>query len=167
MRRIILFMMLFIAPPVFADWFHTLARYECDQAADTLLISYVGAYNEEGDTLLAKAGENEWNPWKLLEVQDDDKGTRVTGIKSIERSCKLSDGVYEVVISGEPGNINILGRCGSQATASVKITKDKNSVYSGSFEGDCHSDAPVTTKIKAGPNNLLKITTTPKNEFFK
>ncbi|WAJ39528.1 hypothetical protein OU800_09955 [Pseudomonas sp. GOM7] len=167
MRYLILLMTLFITSPALADWFHTLARYECNQAADALLLSYLGAYNEDGEALLAKAGENEWNPWSLLEIQDDTKGTYVTGIKSIERSCKLSDGIYVVIISGQPGNTNILGRCGAQATASVKIIKNNNPIYTGSFESDCHSGAPVITEIKASPNNSIKITTTPNNDFFK
>ncbi|MGZ5069659.1 MAG: hypothetical protein ACXWF8_09190 [Methylobacter sp.] len=155
-----------ITPPAFADWFHKLVRYECDKATNVLAISYIGAYNEAGEAMLANAGKDEWDPWKLLEIQDDDTGSQVTKIKSEERTCSLSDGTYKVVIAGAPDNANILGRCGANVSASVVITNNEKSIYSGGLEGDCQGDAPIITEIKIVPGKLPQVTTVPKNEFY-
>lgn len=151
---------------VYGDWLHKLVSYRCDPSTDVLSIYYDGAFNEYGKEMLDNAGMNDWDPWQLLEIKDDENGTRVIGIKSVTRTCVLSDGKYEVIISGLPGNMNIMGRCGVAISAHTEINKNGQQIFSGGFEGDCHMSSMVLTNIIVKPGQNLQLTREPEEEAF-
>ncbi|WP_454259466.1 hypothetical protein [Pseudoxanthomonas mexicana] len=150
-----------------ADWFRTLVRYECDVESNMLLVSYVGAYNEEGDRMVSQAGEDAWDPWGLLDIRDDDEGTRVVGTKVVSRTCPLDGCTWHVLISGKPGNADILKRCGSMATARVIVALGDAEVFDSALEGDCHDDEPVIARIEVPPGEPLRVTRVSRSQFYR
>ena len=159
--------MLLIAQTAFAE-FHTLVRYQCNKTENFLSISYLGAADEEGEALLASAGSDDWNTRNLLEINDNVWGT-VTGIKSEERSCQLTDNLYHVVVSGNADNWNLSGRCGTHVSAAIHITQNGKSIYKGTFEGHCEHEMyrPVLTNIKIVPGKPPQLTEVSQDEFFQ
>ncbi|WP_372016160.1 hypothetical protein [Pseudoxanthomonas sp. 10H] len=155
------------AAPAHADRFHALVEYACDRAGDTLAITYSGAYDEAGEARKAARGEDAWDPWDLLEIVDDEQGTRVTEIREVERTCPLSDARYRVVVRGAPGNGNILGRCGATASAQVRVWRGTELVFDEALEKDCHGGEPLVTAIELRPGAPPRVTRTPPLAFYR
>lgn len=153
--------------PARADWFRTLVRYECDTAANALTVTYAGAYNEEGDTMIAQAGDDAWDPWSLLEIRDDEQGTRVERIKRVSRTCDLGTASYRVTLSGKPGNMDLIKRCGLAASAHVLVEQGGATVFDSSLEGDCHDGQPIITRIEIVPGVAPRVTRTPRDAFHR
>lgn len=150
-----------------ADGFRTLVRYECDKAGNVLAITYAGAYNEDGDRMVAQEGDDAWDPWSLLDIQDDEQGTRVSRIKSVSRTCDLGKASYRVTLSGKPGNMDILKRCGLAVSANVLIEQDGTTVFDSALEGDCHDGQPIITRIEVAPGAAPRVVRTPRDEFYR
>ena len=68
--RIPIFSVLLIAfiSDAHADYFRTLVGYECDVAANKIILTYLGAYNEAGDSLVQNKTDDQWDPWSLIEM---------------------------------------------------------------------------------------------------
>lgn len=152
-----------------ADQFYVLVGYTCDTRNDRILLTYDGAYNEDGQAMVAKKTKNQWEPWSLVTGTDD--GDHIKSLKTVRGSCRLSDGIYQVEITPSPGNFNIQGRCGAWMTASAKVKKQHKIIYSvPRFENDCHDmDTPVITKIiiEAGKPAPAQVTTVKWDDFYK
>lgn len=132
---IVMAISLLAAPPTFADVFYKLVGYVCDTKSDSLIITYDGAYNEIGKSMVENKQKTQWDPWSLVTI-DDDSHVRVR--ESINQRCMLSDGTYNIKIAPIPGNIDTQGRCGAWITASVEITRNTRPVYTiERFEQDC------------------------------
>jgi len=138
-----------------SDQFYELIRYECNQQHNTVSVEYVGAYNEDGESLIANKTENDWNPWDLIVVS---KNSHVTKINAIHRTCKLTDGMYRVSIRPSPCNTNLMGMDGGMMMAGATISKQKSVLVSGSF-GACqiHDEEVLTTKITILSGNKTPI----------
>jgi len=151
-----------------ADWFYTLVRYECVPSEGRIVVSYVGAYNAAGEAMVANKSANEWDPWKLVEIKDDDVHTRIVATHPVTQVCLLRDGEYTVVIRPVPGNYNVQGRCGAHMSAGVRVTRAGQVILDTDFEGDCHDTTPVVTKIVVGGDaKETVITKTLWNEFYQ
>ena len=140
-------LLLFIASmSLHADNFYVLVGYTCDNKNDQLLLTYDGAYNEDGEAMLKNKRKTQWDPWTLVTIKDDDY---IGHLKTVHGKCRLSDGTYDIVISPSPGNFNVQGRCGAWMTAGAIVKKGKRTIYSISrFDSDCHDmDSPITTKV--------------------
>jgi hypothetical protein len=150
-----------------ADWFYKLAGYTCDAKNNQLLLTYDGAYNEEGEAMLAHKTKTQWDPWSLVTTTDD--GDHIKSRKTAHGSCKLSDGIYQVEIRPVPGNSNIQGRCGAWATAGARVMKGNKAIYSiSSFESDClDTDTPVTTRVVIQAGKPAEVRTVKGNDFYK
>jgi hypothetical protein len=104
----------------------------------TMVITYDGAYNEEGEAMVASKRKTQWDPWKLVTMKDD--GNHIASLKTVHRQCHLSDGAYDIAITPSPGNFNIQGRCGAWMTASAVVKKGNRSIHAVQrFENDCHA----------------------------
>jgi hypothetical protein len=125
MNRVVLLLLLLFSLPASADSFYVLAGYVCDQKADELRITYDGAYNEAGETMIASRSKTQWDPWQLVVAKDDH---HIGSLKIVRAKCRLSDGTYGIEIKPSPGNFNVQGRCGAWMTAGAKITKGKMTV---------------------------------------
>lgn len=160
--------LLAISTAAHADWFSTLVRYECNRQKDLLTVSYVGAANEEGQSLIATKGTNDWDPWTLVKL--DRNGEWVKKRMKVLKSCRLSDGVYKVAIGPSPGNDNIVGRCGAHMSAWVEIRKGPKVVFAGGFdEADCFElDAEILigVTLQAGGSSPRE-SKVKRSEFYK
>lgn len=140
-----------------ADSFYQLVTYTCDKNSDQIVVELMGAYNEEGEAMLAKAGPDMWEPWSLVSV--DDSTDRITKMKTIKRSCILSDGKYSIEIGPEPWNTNIQGECGAYVGAWTRI-KRGNKQLVRAVMGACRMDEKVVKRVvvKAGKSEpLIKV----------
>lgn len=152
---------------VHADSFYVLVGYVCDSKADQLVITYDGAYNEEGEAMVANKRNTQWDPWKLVTAKDDD---HIGSLKTVKRKCHLSDGTYSIAITPSPGNFNVQGRCGAWMTASAIVRKGNRTVHAvPRFENDCHdSDSPIITRVTIKPRTAkAKVSTVRWNDFYK
>jgi len=116
--------------------------------------------------LATNAGIDDWTPMDLIKIKDEKRGTYVIGVLSETRYCLLSDGMYKFVISGKPGNGNLLGRCGATATFSISIDREGKNIYSGNLEGDCLENDPVIISITIEPEKPPQVKEVPKKEFY-
>jgi hypothetical protein len=150
---------------VYADSFYVAVQFECNKAEGFVAVNYLGAYNEEGEAMMRRLGEDGINPWKLVEVIDD----RITKMSTVRKECELSDGSYVVEIGPSPGNGNIQGRCGAQMSAWATFHKGNKLLLRTGFEGDCHDvESPITTKAlwRSGAKEP-EISDMPYDEFYK
>src|SRR5262249_10880848 len=116
-RYVIALAALLFARSASADAFYKLVGYQCDREKDRIVISYRGAYNEDGEAMVQSKGPDEWEPESLIESMRDDD--HIGELETIHRTCKLKDGVYTVSLGTSPGNFNIQGRCGAHFSAWV------------------------------------------------
>jgi len=162
---------LFIAPfAAHADSFHMLVGYQCSPVKNQIQVYYKGAYNDAGEEMVAHKTKDEWNPWDLVTIQDDGKRTQIVGIETVNKMCKLRDGVYNVTIRPVPGNYNIQGNCGAFMSAGVRIKRAERTIIDTNFEGSCQVNdlGPVITKVivSAGSDSAA-ITKASQKEFYK
>jgi hypothetical protein len=160
-------MLLLLTLPAAADSFYTLVGYQCDRRADTLTITYDGAYNEAGKMMLDSKLATQWDPWRLVSMRDDN---HIGKVKTIRRTCRLSDGVYKISLWAVPGNSNIQGRCGAHMSAGAEVTRAKRVLTRvPSFESDCHDlESPVITRINIRARAQKGIeASVPYKEFYK
>jgi hypothetical protein len=157
--------------PVFAhaDVFYVLVGYTCDARSDRLVLTYDGAYNEDGKAMVAKKAKTQWEPWSLIKAMRDDD--HIKSLRTVRGSCRLSDGIYQIAITPSLGNFNIQGRCGAWMTAGASVRKSNKTIYSiPGFESDCQDmDTPVTTRvtIQAGKAAPAEVRTVKWDDFYK
>jgi hypothetical protein len=150
-----------------ADVFYKLVGYQCEPEKDRIVISYRGAYNEEGEAMVKNKRPEEWQPESLIKSMRDDN--HIGELETVHRTCKLKDGVYTVSIGTSPGNFNIQGRCGAHFSAWVEIVRGEQEILPHlEFEADCHVTAPVTTRVvvEAGGKEPSRVET-PYDEFYR
>jgi hypothetical protein len=151
-----------------ADFFYKLVGYECDQQADAVIITYVGALNQAGKKMIRNKGPRQWDPWSLM-VKDKKNKNFIGSLKTVHGQCTLGDGIYEITIGALPGNGNLQGKCGGFMSAWAEVRRDSKTVLPRhAFEyGDCHVSQPVTTKIviEAGGKEPI-ITKVPWDDFY-
>ena len=146
-----------------ADEFHELVRYSCDTNHDSIVIEYLGAYNEEGEALNRNAGKDDW-------PRPPSRATGLGDASPLVRHCQLSNGQYTYEVKGVPeGQTNFMGRCGAWSSAKVRIVKGQQVIVEQQLDDNCyHPDAPVITKIVVNAkNNTPTITKLLPDAFFK
>ena len=151
-----------------ADFFYKLVGYECDEKANAVILTYVGALNEAGKKMMKNKGPQQWDPWSLIDKMKDNN--HIGSLKTVHGQCKLTDGVYEITIGALPGNSNLQGICGGFMSAWAEVRRGSEIVLPRhAFEfGDCHVAQPVTTKIiiEAGGKEPV-IKKVPWDDFYK
>jgi hypothetical protein len=169
LSRIVIFaLFITVGFPASADWFHKIIRYRCEPKANRLIVTYEGAYNEEGELLIRNKGADAWDPWELLRT--DKKKEQIIGAKTIKKQCALADGKYIVAISGIYENSNPAGHCGAHVTAKVVILKAQRNVYATPFEGSCDEifSSTVTTEVVVTGNSMPpQIKEVSGNDFYR
>lgn len=125
LRYILLVLCVLEATNAVADAFYVAVRFECDRKNDFVAVHYLGAYNEQGEALIASLDENGMEPWKLVEVTGD----KIIKQNTVTKECTLSDGTYKVEIGPAPGNSNIQGRCGAEMSAWAEVSKASESAH--------------------------------------
>jgi hypothetical protein len=167
-RTLVLTIILFSAAPARADLLYKLVGYQCDEKADTVVLTYTGALNKAGKKLMRQKGSRQWDPWSLIVLTKD--GNSVLSQKTVHGHCRLQDGIYNITIGPKPGNANLQGMCGGFITAWAEVRRDTEVIWPRqSFEsGDCHAPEPVTTKIviQSGAKRPV-VTKVPFDDFIK
>src|SRR5262245_31184138 len=166
MRSYLAILLLCFAAPAAHAQFHTVVGYKCNEKTDRLVIYYVGAADQSGEEMVKNKSLNEWTPWSLVTMKDDD---HIGDLETVVRTCELSHGKYTLRIGPAPGNTNIQGQCGAEMSAWVEVTRDGSIVMPArSFEGVCQSDSVVLVRItfdKGKKEPRLKFVT--QNEFWE
>ena len=149
-----------------ADEFHTLIGYVCDTKNDQLVITYDGAYNEEGQAMDEKKRDTQYDPWSLIKTDDDGN---VISQKTISATCTLSDGVYKIALSPAPGNSNVGRHCGAWISATALVTKNGKKMYDGGFDNSCFDpqDTIITRVTIKSKVQKPEITTVKHDDFYK
>ena len=152
-----------------ADFSYKLVGYECDETANAVILTYIGALNEAGKKMMKNKSPQQWDPWSLI-VKDKKNRNFIGSHKTVNCQCKLSDGVYEITIGPLPGNANLQGMCGGFMSAWAEVRRGSEIVLPRhAFEfGDCHVAQPIITKIiiEAGSKEPV-VKKVPWNEFYK
>jgi hypothetical protein len=167
MKKLFVVCIIFLAHTAYADWFYTMVKYQCDTDADILTVTHYGAYNQLGEMMRLKyLDDDTWAPDALVDIEDDGNRTVVTGVKSVTRRCRLTDGLYRVTVTGSPDNGNILGMCGAHITADLTVTKDNDTIVKQRFEGFCFSDDDVLHKVVIEPKKAPVLEFVSEKEFI-
>ncbi len=145
-----------------ADVQEAVARIRCAAAADTLVIAYQLLPPEKIRELMRTDGERTVHFWSLVEYsrRADGDPDRVTGVRDVSRTCRLSDGVYEVVLRPGIPNLNLQGRCGAAITGQVKVLHAGKSILSETaFENlDCaRRDSSISEVSISGKTGQVRI----------
>lgn len=155
--------------PAHADFFHKLVGYECDTKANSVILTYSGAYNEAGRKMIKGKGRRQWDPWSLI-AKDKKNKNHIGSLKTVHGQCRLRDGIYTITIGALPGNANLQGKCGGFMSAWAEVRRNSKTVLPRhAFEyGDCHVTQPVTTRIviEGGAGEPV-ITTVPWDSFYE
>ena len=143
-----------------ADHLEQTVSFQCDQAANRLVIEHHGAFNEDGDRLVKDLRQNEWNIRTFL---PRDKGGTAETWKTVERSCKLRGGVYEVTISGVAWD-----KYGGDQSAHITIIKGKATLFDGDLDGSPFSGwSPIVTCIVVSDETVKpQVSTTAVDGFW-
>lgn len=152
-----------------ADFFYKLVGYECDEKANAVVFTYVGAHNEAGENMIKNKGPLQWDPWSLV-VTDRENEDLVGSLKTVNGQCTLSDGIYQITIGPLPGNGNLQGKCGGFISAWAEVRRGSETVLPRhAFEyGDCHVAQPVTAEIivEAGGKEPV-VRKVPWDDFYR
>jgi hypothetical protein len=100
-----------------ADVMYDAAWVECDQAQDRLTIRYGAASSKDpGKTVF----------WSLIDYTRRPEGDpdHVSALRSARHSCRLSTGLFEVVLQPKPMNHNLQGLCGAIVRGSATVLRD-------------------------------------------
>lgn len=138
-----------------ADEIVNYVKVECDAESDLIKIEY-----DQEERIIPKP-PNLINPDDLVEYTEDEK---FSGMKTAIKSCKLSDGLYNVTIGPRPDNTNPQGQCGAYISAWAEISHNSSKWGPYEFEDlECNSNNLVIEKIIVhGANEGVFITTTTK-----
>ncbi|QDA56490.1 hypothetical protein [Thermomonas aquatica] len=164
MRYLVLLIVL-LPSLAWADTFRTGVKVACNTADDSLRISYVGAYNEAGEALINSLDQTGVATDDLVRTDGD---SLITQILTKAWECKLSDGIYNIVVGGAPGNMKIGGRCGAHLSAWVEISHDGVTFPHTVFHDDCHLSKTVITEIlvRAGSKSM-QLTEIPVDRWWQ
>jgi len=125
---------------------------QCDKRSDRLILTYGAAANGEGQRMMEKKTSTQWDPWTLIEGQDE---YNIGSTTTVRATCKLSSGVYSIALGPVPGNTNPQGRCGAWISPWAEVRLGKKVVYPrADFEsgvGCFFADGEITTRVEIVP----------------
>lgn len=123
-----------------ADVMRDAAWVDCDQAHDRVNVRYNALSGDDPRATVF---------WSLVEYsrRPDGDPDRVSNLRSVRHSCRLSGGLVEVVLRPVPMNDNLQGLCGAIVRGSVTILRNGKPILERELEtGDC---AGPTRRIEA------------------
>lgn len=154
--------------PAHADAFFKLVGYQCDAKEDRLTLTYDAAANGAGQRMLESKADRQWDPWLLIDMADE---SLIRSMRTVQGSCALSDGVYDIELGPVPGNMNTVGRCGAWISAWAEVRQGTHVVYPRTdFESgvDCfYANGVITTRVEIAPRRSRhRITQHPAEELL-
>lgn len=168
MKTTIALLLCLLATSARADAFFKLVGYECDKQSDRLVLTYGAAANGAGQSMLEAKTNNQWDPWTLIQMRDEDN---IASTTTVQATCKLSDGVYSIALGPVPGNMNTQGRCGAWVSAWAEVRRGKKIIYPRTdFEsgvGCFYTNGEITTRVEIAPRRAShKITRFPAEQLL-
>lgn len=149
-----------------ADSWHELLRYSCDSQTGLLQIEYLGAYNEEGNSLVMRKTENDVNPWDLVVIGNDPR--YVVRTNTVEKHCRLRTTVYFVELGALPCNFDLHGMNGGMMQAYARIRRGNFEISKEVFGSCSVLNERVTTKVELLAGHKLPVVTRKAaREYFK
>ncbi len=147
-----------------ADQPEPLVAYACDRKNDSLVIlNSLDSRVDDPASRYAGGGDlKRVDPWSLVKIQDDENGTRVVGTKAIEWECALSKATYQVHITPQVFNGNVLGRCGAAMSVNVRVLRDaKDIVPVTALWRDCHENTYISQIriVEKERQGIIEVTT--------
>jgi hypothetical protein len=112
-----------------AESIYTVAGFQCDATKDILLLTYEGAYDREGESLVRNKQPDQWDLWTLFYSN-----------QTIRKQCRLSDGEYELSIS-----VYNTGSCPDCHGIWAKVTHGSKIVFNSGLHG--FEGPPIQTVI--------------------
>jgi hypothetical protein len=93
------------------------AWVDCDQARDRVTVRHGAASRTDPGAIVF---------WSLISYtrRPDGDPDQVSELRSAHYTCRLSDGLYEVVLRPAPMNANLQGLCGAIVRGSVAISRN-------------------------------------------
>ena len=149
-----------------ADTFERLVGYRCDARAGELMVTYRGAWNDEGKALLATKTDTEWDPANLVRTIDDDHyGPSAV----VEARCVLHETAYRIRLGANPQAGSMDRQCGMEIGGWFEVSARPDSpVFHHDFTRLCEFRARVVTRLVFRPGVAEPTSTSvASEEFFK
>ncbi len=155
-------------PASAADTIYPLISYKCDTDADILTITNSLLKGDTGADFKYSAEAGTYSPWDMVEIARKTDSTRIIKSSKVSNSCKLSNGVYTVVLEPHIFSKNLDGLCGANISGAVTINFDEVELLERTaFEDHCKGNAPIITRITVfGKTGEYKIKRIAKYKFY-
>ena len=155
-------------PASATDTIYPLISYKCDTDADILTITNSLLKDDTGADFKYSAEEGTYSPWDMVEIARKTDSTRIIKSSKVSNSCKLSSGVYTVVLEPHIFSKNLDGLCGASISGAVTINFDGVELLERTaFEDHCKGNAPIITRITVfGKTGEYKIKRIAKYKFY-
>ncbi|MCW8855115.1 MAG: hypothetical protein OQK76_05680 [Gammaproteobacteria bacterium] len=164
------FLMLMMSSSALADTMYPVITYTCDSKADVIKIKNEVKWNEEGQAVEYKDGDDlaVYNPWNWVSIENKPPRKLIRQSQIIEKSCQLSSGIYKVLIQPHIFNVNALAKCGDQISAKVTVLRGGTILQDKlAMQEFCHGNAPIIRGIKIfGDTGKIKIYSVPRHKFY-
>lgn len=147
-----------------ADTWHELMRYSCNSQAERLQIEYLGAYNEEGDSLVRSKTENDVNPWDLVVTGNDPRYLARTN--TVVKQCRLRTNLYIVELGALPCNFDLEGINGGMMQGYARIRKGNVEISKEAFGSCSVLNERVVTKVQVIAGRKPVVTRKAASEYF-
>ena len=127
---------------------HAAARVDCDPSHDRVQIRHDAL---PGDA----AGATVFRSLVEYSRRPDGDPDRVTDLRSVRHTCRLSGGMFEVVLRPVPMNENLQGMCGAVVRGSVTILRNGKPILAEREleTGDCAGPTRRIETITVFGNN--------------
>ena len=149
-----------------ADTFDRLVGYRCDTRAGELVVTYRGAWNEDGEALLATKTSTEWDPVDLVRTIDEDHYGKS---KVVEARCVLRKVVYRIRLGANPQGGSMDKQCGLEIGGWVEVSGRRDApAFRHDFVRLCEFRERVVTRLVFRPGvSQPASTSVASEEFFK
>ncbi len=147
---------------------YPLLTYECDQAADMMLVTNSLLKGEQAKTFQYSDAEGTYSPWNMVELEEQDNSTKIVKTSNLVKTCTLSSGTYTATLEPQLFGRDLSGRCGASISNAITIDFDDVEILERTpFENFCHGNAPVIIRVVTfGKTGEVKIKRIPRYKFY-
>lgn len=142
MNKLIFAIGIIFSIPIQAETAYPLIAYACDKNNNEIIIINSQDYESDPPSKYYHNDDDslqQYDPWKLVTITDDEKGTRITDTSEIKEECNLKYGDYTIYIRPEIFNGNVLGRCGAAISGNISIMSGNKVILDEiALQEDCH-----------------------------
>ena len=149
-----------------ADQFYLTVGLDCNRIKSELIVSFRGAWNEEGEKAISALGKDGVDPRKLVVTTESLDGKYSYRTKTKTLVCVLAKHKYKVEISPlmAPG-FSPAGFCGARIGANV-VVRLNNKILAREGVDACTEKGSITTAIAIKPNQLPAYEKVAAEQFY-